>query len=278
MITDGQSSFCNVHFGKFSTEWNFTHITSSPHHQQGNGKAEAAVKVFKNILKKSNEDRSDWQIGMLNQRNTPNKTGYSPTSRFFARSTRSLIPSLNENYKHKIPKFTEERIKQQREQAKGYYDKKVKALKELKKGDVVWIKRNPQVRGPWSKGVVQAVLKNREYLVKVNNTIYRRNRIFIKLHKQGDLDDETKSDHNSEAPAEEETININESEDEEASDDGSDSNSQYEDCERSEISADELNAPPNEPAIPERSDINENQRPRRNRQLPVRLRDYIIEN
>ena len=47
------------------------HVRSSPHHQQGNGKAENAVKIIKNLIRKSEHSGSDFYLGLLAQRNTP---------------------------------------------------------------------------------------------------------------------------------------------------------------------------------------------------------------
>ena len=47
------------------------HIRASPHHQQANGKAENAVKIVKNLMRKSEHSGSDFYIGLLAQRNTP---------------------------------------------------------------------------------------------------------------------------------------------------------------------------------------------------------------
>ena len=47
LISDNATNFCSGEFTKFTTEWDFEHITSSTYHSQSNGKAEAAVKVCK---------------------------------------------------------------------------------------------------------------------------------------------------------------------------------------------------------------------------------------
>ena len=44
---------------------------SSPHHSQGNGKAESAVKEAKKILRKCRASGSDAFLALLDHRNTP---------------------------------------------------------------------------------------------------------------------------------------------------------------------------------------------------------------
>ena len=71
---------------------NFKHTTSSPYYAKGNGCAEAALKVAKAMLKKS----EDFQLALLLYRNTP-PTGhtYSPAQRMFCRRTRSTLPTTD---------------------------------------------------------------------------------------------------------------------------------------------------------------------------------------
>ena len=51
-LTDNGPQFISTEYERFAKDWNFKHITSSPYHSQGNGRAEAAVKAVKNILRK----------------------------------------------------------------------------------------------------------------------------------------------------------------------------------------------------------------------------------
>ena len=80
-------------FLKFSGEWDFEHLTSSPHHSQGNGKAESAVKEAKKILRKSRPNGSDAFVALLDHCNaSPASVQVSPAQRLFNGRTRSLLP------------------------------------------------------------------------------------------------------------------------------------------------------------------------------------------
>lgn len=272
VITDGGMSFCNDDFRMFERKWGFQHITSSPYHQQGNGKAEAAVKIFKSILKKSSEDKVDWQLGLLNQRNTVNKTGFTPNSRFQARTTRSTIPALVMTYKSKIPQFKPKIIDRQRERAKGYYDKRTKALQPLKKGDSVWIKINPQRKEAWTKGKIEKKLNDREYLIRVNNNIYRRNRIFIKLQKDVTGYNDPRSSFE-----EEEVVLPGTASDQPDSDHEQEDQSSYEDCVSDEESIPSTSHTREPSPILQEEENRTGQRPRRNIQQPKRLQDYVLD-
>ena len=68
-ISDNGPQFDSYEYSRFAKEYGFTLIKSSPYHSQGNGKAESAVKVAKNILKKSRHE--DPYLALLAYRNTP---------------------------------------------------------------------------------------------------------------------------------------------------------------------------------------------------------------
>ena len=97
VISDNGPQFVNKEFRKFQEEWDFKHYTSSPHHSEGNGTAEAAVKIAKKLLSRS----SDPWLAILEHRNTP-MDGYSPAQKLFSRRTRTSIPTKTELLKPQV--------------------------------------------------------------------------------------------------------------------------------------------------------------------------------
>ena len=71
LVTDNGLQFSSSRFHNFTTKYDIQHTTSSPHHPQSNGKAEAAVKAAKRVLKKTAKTGEDQYIAILNLRNTP---------------------------------------------------------------------------------------------------------------------------------------------------------------------------------------------------------------
>ena len=53
LTTDNATNYASKEFKDFTNSWDITHVTSSPHHHVANGRAEAAVKTMKSIMKKS---------------------------------------------------------------------------------------------------------------------------------------------------------------------------------------------------------------------------------
>ena len=56
MITDNGPQYLGDQFAACTREWEFQHTTSSPLHSQSNGKAESAVKIAKNLVKKAKRE------------------------------------------------------------------------------------------------------------------------------------------------------------------------------------------------------------------------------
>ena len=50
LVSDNGPQYSSSSFAEFADNWKFTHLTSSPHHPEGNGFAESMVKVVKQLL------------------------------------------------------------------------------------------------------------------------------------------------------------------------------------------------------------------------------------
>ena len=80
VISDNGPQFASEEFTKFSKQWNFDHITSSPRYPQSNGKAENAVKTVKRLFKKCRESRKSEFLDTPSEGMTT-----SPAQRFLGR-------------------------------------------------------------------------------------------------------------------------------------------------------------------------------------------------
>uniref|UniRef100_A0A2C9KW21 Integrase catalytic domain-containing protein n=1 Tax=Biomphalaria glabrata TaxID=6526 RepID=A0A2C9KW21_BIOGL len=78
-VSDFGTQFTAHEFKKFTEKWNIIHVKSDPGHHQANGKAESAVKIIKNLMKKANQRSEDQYEALLELRNTPRQeSGVSP--------------------------------------------------------------------------------------------------------------------------------------------------------------------------------------------------------
>ena len=183
MVTDNGPQYTSQVFSDFSREWEFNHVTSSPYHSRSNGKAEAAVKVAKKMLKKTKRDGTDFQMALLEHRNTPDKFGYSSVQKLQARRTRTTVPTNKVLLKPQVVEGVDEQLQMKRQKAKQQYDRHAKPLPELEIGEPVMI-QPLQPKQPWSRGSCVAKVGPRSYLVESESgQMLRRNRKFIRQDK-----------------------------------------------------------------------------------------------
>ena len=92
LLTDNGPQFESHKFSRFAQEYSFTIVKSSPYYSRGNGKAESAVKIAKNILKTSRKE--DPYLALLAYRNTPQQGyNYSPAQRLMSGRLKDIIPT-----------------------------------------------------------------------------------------------------------------------------------------------------------------------------------------
>ena len=96
VVTDNGPHFLGE-FNQFASEYNFTHITSSPHYPQSNGQAEKAVHIAKMILRQEDPVRA-----LMSYRSTPLPSlGLSPAILLMGREIRTTLPTLPRNLRPK---------------------------------------------------------------------------------------------------------------------------------------------------------------------------------
>ena len=83
IVSDNGPQFTAKDFNDLTTEWGIEHNKSSPYHQQSNGKAESAVKIIKNLMRKGIKENSNMYLALLEQRNMPRQYSESPAKMMF---------------------------------------------------------------------------------------------------------------------------------------------------------------------------------------------------
>lgn len=183
IVSDGGPQFTSREFRNFTENWGIHHETSSPHHPQSNGKAEAAVKSVKGLIKKCLQDRSDPFEALLELRNIPRQdTKLSPAEMLLGRKTRSFIPSLCHDSKASLRFDANLNRKRRRNAIKQSYDKKAHALPELNIGQNVMFQKLP--KDTWRPAKVVEKIKDRSYSIQSSDGVYyRRNRVHLRPTK-----------------------------------------------------------------------------------------------
>nr|XP_054923423.1 uncharacterized protein LOC129383126 [Dermacentor andersoni] len=140
--------------------YDFSHVTSSPEFPRSNGLAEKGVQIVKRILKKTEETKQDFWLGLLNYRSTPLEDGRSPGELLQGRRLRTLLPDFRQQ--PSIPVF-------KRAQA----DTRGRTLPPLNTGDVVRVQEKT-----WNRRaqVTEAVAPRSYRVVTEDNRVLRRSR------------------------------------------------------------------------------------------------------
>jgi hypothetical protein len=195
VVTDNGPQFISTNFKEFAQAFDFTHKKTDPHHHQSNGKAEAAVKSAKSLLRKNKN--CDQFLALLNYRNTPRDTT-SPSQRFFNRRTRTLLPTSQRLLKSKITTESDKaKVLKHKEQQKQYYDRKAKDLPALNEGDRVVMKPFTLGKKKWDRGTVVS-RDGRSYEIRGEDGggMYVRNRVHLRkaLPRTPDMQPQSEDD------------------------------------------------------------------------------------
>ena len=174
VISDNGTQFTSAQFKTFSVDWNFQHVTSSPHYPQSNGEAERAVKTAKELLK-----QDDIFLALLTYRSTPIlDLGASPAELAFSRRLWTTLPSLPGTLTRTVNQETlRERDAAFKQKQKRNYDHHhgVRPLPELHPGDSVFVKCDVQKGWKLPAEVVQQCAP-RSYIVQSAGGQLRRSR------------------------------------------------------------------------------------------------------
>ncbi|KAJ8395956.1 hypothetical protein AAFF_G00026640 [Aldrovandia affinis] len=182
VIPDNGPQFTSQ-FTRFASEWEFEHVTSSPRHPKANGKAESAVKIAKNLLRKAAHDGDDPWKAILHWRNTPTENmGSSPAQRLMSRRLKTSIPATNKLLEPVVVVGVTEKLRHRKQLAKSFYDRSARDLPELEVGETVRMKPLPgDNTGRWGVGTCLRRVAPRSYLVDVDGSLYRRNRVDLRV-------------------------------------------------------------------------------------------------
>ncbi|KAL0195098.1 hypothetical protein M9458_008670, partial [Cirrhinus mrigala] len=188
VITDNGPQFACEPFRSFARQWGFVHVTSSPQHPQSNGKAESAVKIVKSLCKRAKLDGSDPWLAILHWRNTPTEgLDSSPAQRLMSRRLRTGLPMANSLLTPRVVEGVSEKLRWRRRMVKFHYDLRAKDLPELNVGEHIRMKPLPGDRtGRWRRGQCLGKVNPRSYVVDVDGTLYRRNRVDLRRAERFD--------------------------------------------------------------------------------------------
>lgn len=180
LISDNGPQFSSSEFKDFVNQWEIDHVTSSPLYPRSNGLAERNVQTVKKLMIKAREESTDWEVALLNFRNTPiSNEEFSPAQLLMGRRLNTKLPSTTKALKPILVKteVTKKKREINLQRSKHVYNHGTRPLPLLTPGDEVRMRD----RGKWIKARVKSLARgDRSYwLATESGGIYRRNRVQI---------------------------------------------------------------------------------------------------
>ena len=186
--SDGGPQFTSSKLAQFLATWGVSHIISSPHYPQSNGKVEATVKSMKKLISASWTGRSvDWNKlsrSLLQYRNTPcRKDGLSPAQKLFGHPVQDTLPAHHRSFAQEWQKSSqdaEKAVTETQNKLQQSYNQHAHDLSTLQIGNHVAI-QNPTSKMWDIYGIITAIGPFRRYFIKTQNgRVLVRNRRFLR--------------------------------------------------------------------------------------------------
>ena len=172
-VFSDNSPFGAREFKQFSTNYEFTHQTSSPRYSQSNGRVENSVKTAKRLMTKALEDKADPFLALLDWRNTPSEQlQQSPVQILFGRRTRTKLPMAQTLLHTPETCSVKNALFASKNKQAAYYNRHTKEKPSLKVGQTV--RFQPDDSGEWRKGTIKQTLPFRSYDIQLEDGSTRR--------------------------------------------------------------------------------------------------------
>ena len=124
-------------FRDFASQWDIKVVNTSPHYAKSNGMSEKSVGIVKTLMKKSISSKTDFNLMLLEHRNTPlSGLSVSPAQILMSRQLRSTLPTTLSNLQPQCVNVRDKKIIQQ-QSTKYFYDRTSKSGHIFKEGDNV---------------------------------------------------------------------------------------------------------------------------------------------
>ncbi|XP_063953999.1 uncharacterized protein K02A2.6-like [Lytechinus pictus] len=139
VVSDNGPHFASSAYKEFASNWNFAHVTSSPHFPQSNGFVERAIQTIKRTLAKATSCKQNINMALLCLRTTPIDSELpSPAELLCGRKFKSNLPLVIHNTSSRKEQHYQ-RLQQRQDQQKAYHDRSAHNLQPLRPSQRVMV-------------------------------------------------------------------------------------------------------------------------------------------
>lgn len=176
VVSDGDPQYSCREFEIVAKEWEFAHITSSPHYPCSNGLAEKAVHIAKSLMEKAKADKRDPSLSLLEYSNTLVDNFRSTAQLLMSHRPHSILTNTYQQLQPEVVSHGHvygKRVQQQQHQKK-YYERSARPMTSLQPGQSIRL----QEHGHWKPAVVikPADTQLSYHVHTTEGREYRRNR------------------------------------------------------------------------------------------------------
>lgn len=120
----------------------------------------------------------------------------SPAQRLLSRRLKTPIPVANKLLEPCVVVGVTDKLRHRKQLAKSFYDRTARDLPELEVGEAIRMKPLPgDHTGRWRQGMCLQKVAPRSYLVDVGGSLYRRNRVDLRIAEQTSNQDSAPCTH-----------------------------------------------------------------------------------
>ena len=168
VVSDNGPQFSSSLYIAFAKEWNFLHVTSSPHYPQSNRLVERFVRTVKHTLGKAKASGNKPKMALLCIRTTPVDSNVPiPGELLLGRKLQGNLPVRISTRDHRRDEIHARLVAKQQKQ-KIYYDQHVRDLSHLTLGQDVRIQDHRTKE--WQQGTIRRECQEpRSYVVETED-------------------------------------------------------------------------------------------------------------
>lgn len=121
VVSDNGPPYSSRAFQKFSKEYGFKHVTSSPYYPKSNGQAERSIQTMKGLILKAINSNRDPNLAVLEHNNSPKQNLPAPSCLLMGRKLRTTSTLTMEELK---PNFKTPKLNEMLEKSQEIYSNK----------------------------------------------------------------------------------------------------------------------------------------------------------